>query len=282
MYTLIVRNKYGEELELTHNPAYQMVSVDGFDPPDATINTTQDAGQDGSVYNSARINDRTITITLAINSPAEENRVNLYKYLKSKFPVRLFYKNGLRDVFIDGYVQSLQIAYFDKKETAQIVILCPQPQLNGRLENIQEFSSIDPLFEFPFAIESEGIQFSEIVLDLEKSIVNNGDLETGVLIDVHAIGSVENPKFYNTDTGEKMLFNITLIAGDSLLINTRQGQKNISLIRDGQTINKIDALENGSNWFILESGDNVFTATADQNPENMVTTFTIIDQFEGV
>lgn len=282
MYTLIVRNKYGEELELTHNPAYEVASIDGFDPPDATINTTQDAGMDGSVYNSARINDRVITMTLAINSSAEPNRINLYKYLKSKFPVRLFYKNGLRDVFIDGYVQSFQVAYFDKKETAQIVITCPQPQLNGTSENVQEFSSVNPLFEFPFDIESAGIPFSEIVLDLEKSIINNGDLETGVMIDVHTIGSVTNPKFYNLDTGERMLFNIALLAGDSLRINTRQGQKKITLVRDGVEYNMIGALENGSNWFVLQSGDNVFTVTADSNPENMVTTFTIIDQFEGV
>ena len=85
MFTLIARNQYGQQLELTHNDAYSIKSIDGLDPPEAVINTTHNAGLDGSVYNSAYMSDRVITITLAIEGPAEENRINLYKYFKSKF-----------------------------------------------------------------------------------------------------------------------------------------------------------------------------------------------------
>ena len=282
MYTLIVKNKYGEQLEITHNPKYAIANIDGFDPPDSTINTTQDAGQDGSVYNSSRINDRTITITLAVNSPAEDNRIELYQYFKTKFPVRLYYKNGRRNVYIDGYVQSFQVAYFDKKETVQIVVTCPKPLLNGAESNIQEFSSIISSFEFPFSIAEEGIEFSRIELDLEKSIINNGDIETGASINIHAIGTVVNPKIVNETTDEHMFFNLTLHDGDTLIINTRKGEKNITLRSGGEDINKIGSLVIGSKWLTLNPDDNVFMVTADSNPENMVTTFDIIDQFEGV
>ena len=80
MFTLKVRNKYDEELEITNNKAYSIISIDGIDPPESSINTTHNAGADGSVYNSAFINERSITLTLAINSPAETNRLNLYRY----------------------------------------------------------------------------------------------------------------------------------------------------------------------------------------------------------
>lgn len=282
MFTLKVRNKYDEELEISNNPAYSIVSVDGIDPPESTINTTHNAGADGSVFNSAFINERTITITLAINYPAEANRLNLYRYFKSKFPVRLFYKNKRRDVYIDGYVQSFQIAYFDQKQTAQIVIYCPLPMFNNVNDNIQDFSNIEPMFEFPFDIDEPGIEFSVIIPNNEKSIINKGDMDTGVIISIKAVGSVITPKIYNVDANESMILNVSMISGDEIIIDTRQGHKSIKMISGDTTTNIIGTLDHASSWFVLKPGDNVFTLDADALPENMIVVFTVIDQFEGV
>ena len=116
MYTLIAQNKYGQQIELTHNEAYVIESIEGIDPPEAVINTTRNANADGSVFNSSYVDNRQIIITLAINGPAEVNRINLYKYFKTKYPVRLYYQNKTRDVYIDGYVKSIQIKFFNKKQ----------------------------------------------------------------------------------------------------------------------------------------------------------------------
>ena len=177
MYTLIAENPYGEQMELTHNPRYSIVSVLGLNPPDAQINTTKNAGFDGSTYNSSYATERTITITLAINSPAEENRIALYKYFKTKSPVKLYYQNATRDVYIQGYVQSEAIAFFEKKQTAQITIVCPEPYLIGVEDNLQVFAGVVNLFEFPFSIPAAGIPFSNIVSRQEQNIYNYGDVE---------------------------------------------------------------------------------------------------------
>ena len=281
MYKLFAANQYGDEIEITHNSMWTVKSLDGFDPPDSQINTQRLAGYDGSVFNSSYIEERTITITLAINAPCERNRIELYRYFKTKFVVRLRYVTETRDVYIDGFVQSLQVDYFKKKELAQIVIKCPSPALNGTVKNVQEFTSVDPLFEFPFEIVTP-IPFSEIVVGQEKSIINSGDLETGCMIDIHALGPVTTPKVYNTGTGDFMILNTTMLEGDSIIINTRKGQKSIKLIRNGAESNLISALAEGSTWFVLAPGDNVFASNADGNPEYMYITFTLVDQFEGV
>lgn len=109
MYTLIAENKYGEQLEITNNPRYVITDIDGLYPPEGVINTTQVANMDGSVFNSSHINDRVITITMAINGPAEANRLLLYRYFKTKYPVRFYYKNGVRDVYIDGMCRNFQL-----------------------------------------------------------------------------------------------------------------------------------------------------------------------------
>ena len=112
MYKFTVENKYGEQMELTNNHRYTITEIDGLYPPDAVINTTKNANMDGSVFNSSSVSNRAITITLSINSPAEANRLLLYRYFKTKYPVRIYYKNGERDVYIDGYVSKMTVAYF--------------------------------------------------------------------------------------------------------------------------------------------------------------------------
>ena len=281
MFTLIAQNKYGQQLELTHNEAYTIKSIDGLDPPDAQINTTRNANDDGSVYNSSYVTNRVIVITIAINGPAEENRINLYKYFKSKAAVRLYYNNGIRNVYIDGYVQRMPIGFFDKKQIIQITIFCPKPFFNGTEDEIVDFSSVNALFEFPFSIE-EPIPFSELVVEQEKTIINNGDVETGMLIIMRARGNLTNPVIYNVETSEYFALDLSMIKGDEIQINTKKKEKSVIKISDGVVTNIIGNLRNGSTWFQLNPGDNLFTTSATTSPENLDTYCVITDQFEGV
>ena len=281
MFTLIAQNKYGQQLELTHNDAYVIKSIDGLDPPDAQINTTRNANDDGSVYNSSYVDNRVITITLAINGPAEANRINLYKYFKSKAQVRLYYSNGARNVYIDGYVQRMPIGFFDKKQVIQITIFCPKPFFKGVVDELVDFSSVNKLFEFPFSIE-EPIPFSELLVEQEKTIINGGDVETGMFIVMKARGALANPTIYNVETNEYFTLNVPMNEGDEIQINTKKKEKSVVKISNGITTNIIGNLKNGSTWFQLNPGDNIFTTTALTSPENLDTYCIITDQFEGV
>lgn len=282
MYTLIAENKYGEQLEITNNPRYVITDIDGLYPPEGVINTTQVANMDGSVFNSSHINDRVITITMAINGPAEANRLLLYRYFKTKYPVRFYYKNGVRDVYIDGYVSKFSVEYFEKKQTAQIEISCPMTLFRAVKESVTEFANIENMFVFPFAIEVAGIPFSEIALGEQKTIINGGDVETGVIIKLNALGTVLNPKIYNVDTSDRMTLSAEMQAGDEITINTRKKEKSITLLRDGVQTNIVGKLDAGSTWFNLIPGDNIFTYEADESPEHLQCIFIINNQFEGV
>nr|DAU64701.1 MAG TPA: tail protein [Bacteriophage sp.] len=282
MYTLIAENKYGEQLEITNNPRYTITDIDGLYPPEGVINTTQVANMDGSVFNSSRIDNRVITITMAINGPAEANRLLLYRYFKTKYPVRLYYKNGVRDVYIDGYVSKFSVEYFEKKQTAQIEISCPMTLFRAVKESVTEFSNTENMFVFPFAIEVAGIPFSVHPVRFQKTIINGGDVETGIIIKLNALGTVLNPKIYNVDTSDRMTLSVEMQAGDEITINTRKKEKSITLLRDGVQTNIVGKLDAGSTWFNLIPGDNVFTYEADEFPERLQCIFIINNQFEGV
>lgn len=185
-------------------------------------------------------------------------------------------------MYIDGYVSKFSVEYFEKKQTAQIEISCPMTLFRAVKESVTEFANIENMFVFPFAIEVAGIPFSEITLGEQKTIINGGDVETGVIIKLNALGTVLNPKIYNVDTSDRMTLSVEMQAGDEITINTRKKEKSITLLRNGVQTNIVGKLDAGSTWFNLIPGDNIFTYEADEFPEHLQCIFIINNQFEGV
>lgn len=282
MFKLKVENKYGEVLELSQNPNYVIKLIDGIDPPDAVINTARNANADGSVFNSAYVDNRTITITLAINQPTEANRIALYKYFKSKYPVTLYYENDSRNVKISGYVQQVPVQYFAKKELFQVTILCVNPYFEGVEQETTMIDSAEALFEFPFEIEAP-IAFSEQNEIHEEVVVNNGDIETGALFILHAKGTVVNPSIVNMDTNEVFAFNVTLSMGDEIRLNTVVKQKSVLLYKANGTVqNLIGSVYAGASWFQLRPSGNVFSILATSGLSNLDAAIYSSDKYQGV
>ena len=53
----------------------------------ANINTSTYANGDGSAFNSSKIPNREIVITVYINGDVSQNRLKLYKYFRNKIPI---------------------------------------------------------------------------------------------------------------------------------------------------------------------------------------------------
>ena len=281
MYELIVENHRGEQMKLTGNRNYA-VTVSGLFPPAATINTAAVANFDGAKFNSSCVEPRNIVITIWPRPPVEQNRLALYRYFKTKQACRLYFKTESRDVYIDGYVETFDGDVHENPQKAQISILCPQPFFNDRSGTVIDFYNNVPSFTFPFSIPSEGVPFSSIALNAEKSIVNGGDVATGTRIVLTADGTVENPKIYNVQTGESLILNITMQSGDRVEIDTNRGSKGVIWIRDGEAVNIISQLDRTMKWMQLEPGDNIMTVTADGYPENLKCAFVFNEKYEGL
>lgn len=282
MYTLIVENKYGAQLQLTDNPIYDIISVIGLTPASATINTDVVASSDGTVFNSSRVNNRNIVITLAYRGPVEGSRIALYQFFRSKQYVKLYYSNEHRNVYIEGYVETFEGDLFELGQRAQISIICPNPFFKNIEENSTPFMAVEDMLEFPVEFPEAGIPFSSIQTYYEETIINGGDVESGVIIKITADGTVENPTFYNLTTGESFATNVTMQIGDVIEINTNSGQKGITLTRNAVVQNIINKVERGSDWFNLITGDNVFAYIADEGIEYMEVVFYTTSLFEGV
>lgn len=282
MYTLAVENAKGHKLELTHNDNYTVVHVDGLTPAPANINSSVTGTFDGEKFNSARVGKRNIVIQIKINHPVEENRIALYEYFRPKHPCRIYLKNGSRDVYIDGYMETPECDLFALGQTMQVSILCLQPYFLSAEQTLTSIERTSALFEFPFSIRVEGIPFSE-VNDIETAtIINSGDVDIGMTIELIANGGVTNPVIYNADTREQFGINTEMQDGDIIRINTNQGNKKIALIRSGSETNIISQIGESVNWFEIPPGENHFTYSADIGKELLTINFYTNNKYQGV
>lgn len=282
MYGLKVENDRGNTLELTGNPNYTVFKIEGLNPPHATINSSVNTTTDGSSINSVRLESRNLVIYMTVNGDVEANRINLYKYFPVKKKVKIFFNNESRNVYIEGNVELIECDLFTSRQVAQISLICPQPYFKAVNELTSIFSDVSPLFSFPFSVAETGVEISAITTNQRKSIVNAGDIETGAIIKLFAIGTVVNPILYDVLKRTHLKLNFTMLPSDTIIINTNVGEKSIELIRDGVTYNALGYMLPDSTWFTLEAGDNVFTYDADSGNSNLQITFTTSVLYSGV
>lgn len=282
MYSLKVENDRGNTLELTNNPNYTVYKIEGLNPPQATINSSVNTTTDGSSINSVRLENRNIVIYMTIEGDVEANRINLYKYFPVKKRIKLYFKNYTRDIYIEGNVELIECDLFTNKQIAQISIICPKPYFKDVQNLITTFGDVSSMFEFPFSISKTGIEISGVTTNQRRSIINTGDIDTGVIIKLFSTGTVVNPVIYDVLKRTQLKLNFTMLASDTIVINTNVGEKSIELIRDGVTYNAMGYMAQDSTWFILEAGDNVFTYDADSGNSYLQLTFTTAILYSGV
>ena len=282
MYSLKVENDRGNTLELTGNPNYTVYKIEGLTPPKASINMSSNATTDGDTVNSVRLENRNIVIYTTVNSDVETNRINLYKYFPVKKNIKLYFSNESREVYIEGRVELIECDLFTERQVAQISIICPKSYFKAVDNLVTMFSDVSSLFEFPFSISKDGIEFSAITANIRKSIINTGDVETGIIINLFAKGTVVNPVIYDVLKRTQLRLNFEMIAGDSIVINTNAGEKSIELIRAGVSRNIIGNMAKNSTWFVLESGDNVFAYDAESGNNSLQLSFTTSILYSGV
>lgn len=288
--SITVTNYLGDSIKLElrrpEQSGFLIKSVSGLGPSKANINTTEVSTNDGSFFNSARLNQRNIVFDFifveSINRESiEDIRQKSYKYFPVKKNVDLLIETDNRIVKTTGYVESNEPNIFSSQEGAQISIICPDPYFYSTEKTVTIFSGLEPLFEFPFennSLTDNLLEFGGIIVNKEKNVFYKGDSEVGVVIHIHAIGEATNLTIYNSLTREVLkidtdrleaLTGSVIKAGDDIIISTIKGQKFIRLIRDGEYINILNCLGRNSDWFRLVKGDNVFAFTAETGDTNL-------------
>ena len=253
-------NQLNQELKLYDNTNYALTSVDGILPPKANVNTAALATKDGSVFNSARLNNRNVVLTVYPLGAIETNRMALYSFFKAKKPVRLYLATKSRSAYVDGWVESVSGSLFDQKEKLQVSVICPDPWLKAVTPVVQAFDA----------------------LTHAATVTNNSDDETGFVCEFTASGAVTNLTLTNATNGQSLTLTYELVSGDKVILNTQRGEKSIRLIRGGAETNLLNHVNVSSDWIALAIGANAMSFSCDSGTANLSATLTLQPIYEGV
>ena len=262
MYHASIRNSYGKTLVLTDNQMFDVVEIDGLDPPDVVLNMSHEIGADGSVFNSSYVDNRQIIITLAISKGCGSVRDTLYQFFQQKKQLTLMFSNDVRDVKMSCYVKSFRISIFAKKQTVQITLICPKPYFDNSYSLTYAVPMMDGTLSFPIEFSAEGMEFSNTAVI--KDIINSGDCETGITATMRFFFETKNPVIRNMTTGDYFGIGLTLNVGDTISFCTVNKNKYANRITSGGTVSSVATkLIPGSSWIQMVPGENLLSLDSD-------------------
>lgn len=276
-----------------------VVGASGLGPSEGVINTVDFATADGAIFNSSRIQSREIVLNLKfLGSDIEAVRHDLLKYFRVKHPIALDFITDHRHVYIEGYIEKVEIDIFSNSEGADVTVICPSPFF--RLRDVDKgrqsvrFTTSVPSFEFAFEDPTPGtptLTFGEISSTGETVVPYEGDADTSTVVEIQFLGPVSGVRLFNTTTQTKININTSEIgrllgspikAGDRISISSGVGSKYVRAYRDGKVYNALSALDKDSAWVFLTPGDNFITIRADTGADNISATIIYENLYESV
>lgn len=282
---LSIINKNNEILDLLNNTnKFILFKAEALHGIETDISESESPYMDGSNIDIVKALPRGIELTFKLVGEVKDSINFFTKYIKSKQFVTLREIEDDKDIIIKGVATIPPYSRMLQDCELTLTIYCGQPyweDINYVVEIISE--KIDLLF-FPINgqyFTSIGRPFGVIDTSLEKTFINKGDVNVGMLLSLVALGTVTNPRI-SCSSGEQngwyMQLNLTLQSNDEVKINTVKGNKYIT-INGSDSYNGTPILGylefKGLDWLQLETGANTFNVSTSGGATNSNVYFNI-------
>lgn len=269
-------------LSVTEPPVY-LVGVEGLDGLEQAIYSTKGSGQAGVSVSGASPNEREIVIAFQLRRASARNarRQLLRAFQPSDVPGVLTFVRGSERWSIQCYVEAAPRFAEGVMPQGEVTLIAPAPAMLAPETTVDIARWVDNI-GFAFEIPPEGHELTYRAPQLIVNACNDGDMDAGALIIIHATGSARNPHLLNVLTREQMGFTVELMANDELRIYTAYGQKHIELVRGGVTSNAFTVLDAGSTWLQIHPGDNFLRYSAEENEDNLEVRIRYAAAYSGV
>ena len=221
-------------------------SVTGLGPPDKTI-FVGDYSRDGGTYGGRRVITRNPVLTIKINpnfangESVDGWRDILYRAFNDPFitgdDVTLVLHDDIKpDRMITGYCEKWDGELFEKETAVQISMICPDPYIRDVTE-----TAVTP---------PEGSAGWQTV-----PFTYSGTAEAGFEVEIEVQATTSTVTLDNN--GRTMVLTYpSFLAGDVIYINTKPGERQITLTRAGVTSDVLYTLYSESPWLTLHSQSN--------------------------
>lgn len=263
----------GQIVEFSNQAPFILLNHDGIGAVKADVQMQRSPFQDGQTHTDSVLEVRSVSFTLLIQAPNQEELFKLRSVLVSALNPKL----GIGTLkYVQGAIvreasATVELApVFPSGESnrgpnfqlAMVSIICPDPYW------LDTHTESDPLsawlgglrfpLRFPtsFATKSSAQIFN-----------NDGDVPAPVEIIFH--GPAKNPIVTNTTTGEFVRVNRTLGENDKLIVNTAFGNKSVQIEDEaGNRTNAFNWIDLDSTFWQLEVGYNEIEYSAESGTEN--------------
>jgi hypothetical protein len=289
MQRIIFTNARGQSVELKSSAPFLLQSIDGLGDVDADIQTQKAPFQDGSTYIDSVLQERPISIQIAILARDTATLLQQRQYLATVFnpklgPGTLRYENDETVREIKAVPDGVP-AFPSGKENrgprfqkALVNLLCPDPFWLTE-EKVDQLVVWEGGLEFPLELPTFFAQQSD---NKAKILFNDGDEKTPVFVTFH--GPATAPiKIMNVTTGEFIEVNQSLLVGERLEINTAFGQKRVTkVLADGTEVNAFHYISLDSTFFQLIPGNNLLDYSTGSDYERAAVTITWRNRYLSV
>lgn len=241
-----------------------LVSCEGITSVYNKIVTSGNTMIDGSTYQGSTTLERNIVITAQMDGNYQENRDLLYKAFKPKSTGTFTYTEGDEIRTIGYKVESIEIEEKGIVRGFFISLLCPDPFFKALDDTTVDMAAWDSLFEFEHEFLEEGEPFGERRAEIIKELSNDSAAAgIGMTITFEAEGPVTNPAIYHLESGDFVKINISLSAGDIIIITTETNNKSVYSVKNGVKTEINERLDEGSEFMQLSHGINTLKYDAD-------------------
>lgn len=229
---------------------FVLKGADGLGPAEKDIRLAESI-LEGATFQGMRTHNRQVVLRVGLQpnwdtgQTAAELRDMLYSLLAPRFgrPLRheLFWFDTLQ-AYAEGYISKMEPAIFTSDPEVNVTIDCTHPYFKAPVDQIQQ----------PVRTLVEGK--SSFIVE------NDGTARTGFWLGITLQSPQTEPLSVSDEAadGEKFEVGGTWAAGDTLVLNTRAGERSIFKIPSGSTgpVSVLNDITKNSVWLQLYEGDN--------------------------
>ena len=266
MYSAVFENDNGSKyyFGVNGNTVFDMDLGNGVP---VNIGTSQGCSQIGETMQSRTVSGRTISVNGAVYGNVQERKKSMRKIISPFSCGRLIFDGEYYTRVCVKNAPTFSTVKNDGRFSLQF--FAPFPFFYNINSQFMEIGEIKPMFMFPinYAIPHK---FGERADARYKNIFNDGDVKVPFSIYLHSSGTSTNVVIANLATFKKLKINGTINAGE--YINVYRDDENIlraELTADGITSDIISWIDESSDLFELEAGDNLISVNDDEGGSSL-------------
>lgn len=242
-----IRNIAGALLTLTLGDVtdgFIVEEIQGLGPVKATIVSTSLAQVDGTQHQSSRRESRNLLFKIGlepdyVTTSVFDLRSQLYNFFMTKTEVFMRFFVDNIEVNISGRVEACEPAIFSREPEVDISIVCFDP----------DFVSVDEIVYSGSTVSDS----TEFLIDYP------GTVEAAVLFTLNLDRAESEFTIYHRppdNVVRSLDFAASLLDDDVLVIDSRTGNKGVTLTRTATASSLLYAMDPASSWIVLEPGEN--------------------------